>query len=716
MAKYKQESITAAFALDGLTCSSCSQSVTEAIRSLSLRNDNDQDIGTDDTIDIEEKKEAARMNMNMHIAIDKDSIQVALFPEPKLTLVYYSYSTGDSDSDGSSTARSENLEDRADIIDQIIDCIEGIGFGAELLSTTASNGDLSPDDQDIENGHQGAPNTNVRRTVILKVQQNALAVRDFLKEQEQQEHQDVHNVKWMAADLGSSRAAAKKRRFRSSQRAREDQESEHISGDTSTTTATATGASIELTYNTHTNGIRKIISSIQTCPSVQNLGGCGTIEVIDPQSYQNMASKASRRRQQEIESYRRSFLFAAIFAVPIAIISMVFVHIPILRKILHTKPFLNINWEEILAFLLATPVQFYSGARFYKEAYYSIRSRHLGMGFLIASGTTAAYLYSVFVVIYNAVRDTGSSGEMHMGADDSDGGDHERLMQAFETSALLIMFVLLGKYLESKVKVSTSEALSELSKLTPDTATLVGVMSVDQDGVENENTFQECEEESIPLTLLQRNDVLLVRPGEKVPTDGTIVHGTTTVDESMLTGESVPVTKTVGDTFIGGTMNIDGSVRIHVETVGSGTTLAKIIQLIESAQASKAPIQEFADYISARFVPIVFGISILTYIVWASLLQSSVLDSVKYDWAYRNEGLNDWTLPLLFSISCLVIACPCALGLATPTAVMVGSGVGAKYGVLIKGGEALERASKVDVVVFDKTGKYACAFEFLFAL
>ena len=289
-------------------------------------------------------------------------------------------------------------------------------------------------------------------------------------------------------------------------------------------------------------------------------------------------------------------------------------------------------------------------------------------------------------------------------------------MQAFETSALLIMFVLLGKYLESKVKVSTSEALSELSKLTPDTATLVGVMSVDQDGVENENTFQECEEESIPLTLLQRNDVLLVRPGEKVPTDGTIVHGTTTVDESMLTGESVPVTKTVGDTFIGGTMNIDGSVRIHVETVGSGTTLAKIIQLIESAQASKAPIQEFADYISARFVPIVFGISILTYIVWASLLQSSVLDSVKYDWAYRNEGLNDWTLPLLFSISCLVIACPCALGLATPTAVMVGSGVGAKYGVLIKGGEALERASKVDVVVFDKTGKYACTFEFLFAL
>lgn len=151
-------------------------------------------------------------------------------------------------------------------------------------------------------------------------------------------------------------------------------------------------------------------------------------------------------------------------------------------------------------------------------------------------------------------------------------------------------------------------------------------------------------------------------------------------------------------------MNIDGVLHLRVVTMGEETTLAKIIQLIETAQSSKAPIQEFADTISSRFVPIVSAFSLLTYVIWVVLLQSGALDSVKGGWAYRDEGLNDWTLPLLFSISCLVIACPCALGLATPTAVMVGSGVGAKYGVLIKGGEALEQASRVTAVVFDKTG------------
>lgn len=639
MTNYTRASITAEFALEGLTCSSCSHAVTEAIRTLKLRNEDPATNGT-----TEEKQETEP------IMIDIDSIQVAIFPEPKLTLVYYSNVTGE---DG------DLLENRRHVIDQIINCIEEIGFGAELLTTSSGNQNDKSLEQDVEN-QDSYRMKNSNRTVLLKVQKNVLAAGDFLNR-----HKDEHGLSNVKAIAENS-------------------------------------SSIEFTYNAHTNGIRDILSSIQTCPRLQQLGGCGSLEVLDPQSYQNIASKASMRRQQEIQTYRKSFLFAAIFAIPIAIISMIFVHIPILKDFLHSKPFLNITWEELLAFLLATPVQFYSGSRFYKEAYYSIRSRHLGMGFLIASGTTAAYLYSVFVVIYNASRNHVSSEHVHMKEHLND-GKHDRLMQAFETSALLIMFVLLGKYLESKVKVSTSKALSELSKLTPDTATLVGVISLDEDGVE---TFKPCEEEFVPLQLLQRNDVLIVRPGEKVPSDGTIIHGTTNIDESMLTGESIPITKTIGDKTIGGTMNIDGSVRIHVEVVGSDTTLAKIIKLIESAQASKAPIQEYADYISSIFVPIVFGISIVTYLLWSSLLLSGAMDSVKYDWAYRSEGLNDWTLPLLFSISCLVIACPCALGLATPTAVMVGSGVGAKHGVLIKGGEALERASKVDSVVFDKTGEY----------
>mmetsp|Transcript_3535 Transcript_3535/g.4657 ORF Transcript_3535/g.4657 Transcript_3535/m.4657 type:complete len:711 (+) Transcript_3535:3-2135(+) len=172
----------------------------------------------------------------------------------------------------------------------------------------------------------------------------------------------------------------------------------------------------------------------------------------------------------------------------------------------------------------------------------------------------------------------------------------------------------------------------------------------------------------------------------------------------MITGESVPVSKHPGDSMIGGSINIEGSVRILVTVVGEDTTLAQIIKLVERAQQSKAPIQDFADWISARFVPTILFLSLLTYVIWAILLNTSALDHVKDTWPYRHEGLNDWTLPLLFAISALVIACPCALGLATPTAVMVGSGVGAKHGVLIKGGEALETSNKISAVVFDKTG------------
>merc|ERR1712038_162755 len=277
----------------------------------------------------------------------------------------------------------------------------------------------------------------------------------------------------------------------------------------------------------------------------------------------------------------------------------------------------------------------------------------------------------------------------------------DRLMQAFETSALLIMFVHLGKYLECKVKSFTSKTISKLSQLTPETATLVGTanltitnnaefgsnMNNGEDEKEDEILYQPVPEQKIPLILLQKNDVLLVRPGEKVPTDGIILKGSTNLDESMLTGESMPVHKEMDDTVIGGTMNIDGSIYIEVDAIGKSTALSKIIELIESAQSSKAPIQEYADWIASRFVPIVTGISVFTYILWAVLLNTSILDGVKENWPYKEEGLNDWTLPLLFSISCLVIACPCALGLATPTAVMVGSGVSARHGILIKGSE-----------------------------
>ena len=554
------------FALDGLTCSSCSHAVAEATKVFK--------------------------SSNPCAEVSEKSIVVSLFPEARLELEYFI--TGEPTS----------------LSDEIVACIEEIGFGAELLSES----EVESGDMDIENN---PGRRNGIKSVILMVDRNASTVTQLLKEE------DGVLDALLVPDLSARKNIQ------------------------SVSTLTK-GGEIKLTYDAHDVGIRTILASIQEENEMNAAGGCGAISVTDAESYQNMIDKSEKRRQAEIQKWKKSFYIAAFFAIPIAFISMVFVHVPNAKEFLHSKSIWNINWEELLTFLLATPVQFYSGKSFYREAYYSIKSRHLGMGFLIAAGTTAAYVYSIFVVLYNAVRDAG------MG---------ERLMQAFETSALLIMFVLLGKFLECKVKAVTSKAISELSRLTPEVATLVGTLN--KDGSETKLT----NEEKIPLSLLQYNDILLVRPGEKMPSDGIVLSGSTTTDESMITGESMPVSKNLEDKVIGGTINIDGSIRIIISSIGDDTTLAKIIKLIESAQSSKAPIQEYADLISSWFVPIVFGISIFTYVLWASLLNSGALDSMKSTWSYREEGLNDWTLPLLFSISCLVIACPCALGLATPTAV-----------------------------------------------
>eukprot|EP00985_Skeletonema_marinoi_P009918 scaffold4676_cov212-Skeletonema_marinoi.AAC.1 len=297
-------------------------------------------------------------------------------------------------------------------------------------------------------------------------------------------------------------------------------------------------------------------------------------------------------------------------------------------------------------------------------------------------GTTAAYFYSVSAVVYNAMmRDTGVP----------------RLMQSFDSSSMLIAFILMGKYLEANAKSKTSQAVSKLAEMAPENATLVGIVS-------KTGELTTLSERTILLTLLQRGDVLLVRPGEKVPADGTVLTGATSVDESMLTGESLPVSKTEGSKMIGGTVNINGAIQMKVDEVGEDTALAQVIRLVETAQSSKAAIQELADRIAAKFTPAVISIAVTTFVVWAILLNTTLLEGIKEEWPYHEIGFNDWTLPLLFSISVLVIACPCALGLATPTAVMVGTGLGARHGILIRGGEPLELTKDITTVVFDKTG------------
>ncbi|MDO8512590.1 MAG: heavy metal translocating P-type ATPase [bacterium] len=314
----------------------------------------------------------------------------------------------------------------------------------------------------------------------------------------------------------------------------------------------------------------------------------------------------------------------------------------------------------IISLALTLPVQFYAGAGFYKGMWSSLKMKTFNMDSLIAIGTSTAFFYSLFNFVafkYNFGTILGING-----------GKIPDLY--FETAAFLITFVLLGKWLEMKAKGRTSDAIKKLVGLQPKTARVV------RDG----------KTVDVLVDDLIHGDIIMVRPGEKVPVDGVITKGSSALDESMITGESLPVEKRVDDVVIGATINKTGSFEFRATKIGSETTLSQIIKLIEDAQSSKAPIQAFADRISAVFVPVVIGIAILTFVIWYFVLGATI-------------GFS-----LMAFTAVIVIACPCALGLATPTAVMVGTGKGAEHGILIKGGEPLEAAEKINAIVFDKTG------------
>ncbi|MGB3683629.1 MAG: heavy metal translocating P-type ATPase [Rubrobacteraceae bacterium] len=302
--------------------------------------------------------------------------------------------------------------------------------------------------------------------------------------------------------------------------------------------------------------------------------------------------------------------------------------------------------------VLATPVQFWAGWRFYKGAWGALKHGQANMSTLVAVGTSAAYLYSAVA--------TFAPGLFAGRAD-----------VYFDTSAAIITLILLGRLLEARAKGRTNEAIKKLAGLQAKTARI----------------FRDGEEVDIPVEDVEAGDVVVVRPGEKVPVDGVVVAGESAVDEAMITGESIPVTKREGDEVIGATINASGSFRFRATNVGRDTALSQIIRMVEEAQGSKAPIQRLADQISGVFVPIVIVLAIITFGVW---------------WAFGPAPA--FTFALLNLVAVLIIACPCAMGLATPTSIMVGTGKGAEVGVLIKGGEALESAHKLDTVVLDKTG------------
>jgi Cu+-exporting ATPase len=304
---------------------------------------------------------------------------------------------------------------------------------------------------------------------------------------------------------------------------------------------------------------------------------------------------------------------------------------------------------------LATPVQFWAGWRFYRGMWGALRHRTADMNTLIAVGTSAAYFYSVVAVLFPGLF-TAAGVEPHL---------------YFDTSALIIALILLGRYLETRARGQTSEAIKRLIGLNPKTAVVI------RDGEEKEISVEE----------VQVGDTIVVRPGERIAVDGVVRQGYSSVDESMITGESIPVDKKVGDEVIGATINKTGSFQFEATRVGKDTTLARIIRLVDEAQGSKAPIQRLADVIASYFVPAVIGIALVTFMIWYFVGPQPAL-----------------TLAILNFVAVLIIACPCALGLATPTAIMVGTGKGAENGILFRSGESLERAHQINTVLLDKTG------------
>jgi P-type Cu+ transporter len=311
------------------------------------------------------------------------------------------------------------------------------------------------------------------------------------------------------------------------------------------------------------------------------------------------------------------------------------------------------GWLNFALLLLATPVQFWAGWRFYRGAWGALKHWRANMNTLVVMGTSAAYLYSVIATLAPQLFAAG------------------RADVYFDTSALIIALILLGRLLEARAKGRTNEAIKKLAGLQAKTARVV----------------RGGEELDVPVENVEIGDFVVVRPGEKIPVDGRVISGESAVDESMITGESVPVTKREGDEVIGATMNTSGSFRFEATKVGEDTALYQIMKMVEEAQGSKAPIQRLADRISAVFVPAVIGVAAVTFVVWLLLGPAPAL-----------------TFALLNAVAVLIIACPCAMGLATPTSIMVGTGKGAESGILIRGGEALEGAHKLDTVVLDKTG------------
>ncbi|MFN2187707.1 MAG: heavy metal translocating P-type ATPase [Candidatus Promineifilaceae bacterium] len=384
------------------------------------------------------------------------------------------------------------------------------------------------------------------------------------------------------------------------------------------------------------------VTSRAELASVVRRAGYDVVEVTGGEDLYDAEAEA---RANEIRHQERRLIVGIIFTAPLLILSMA-------RDFGLLGAWSHANWVNWLFLILATPVQFYVGRDYYVGAYKSLRNGSANMDVLVALGSSAAYFYSIAVLIALTLGSIALGTHVY-----------------FETSATIITLIVLGKLLESRAKGQTSEAIKKLMGLRAKTARVL------REGVEHD----------VPIEDVVVGDVIVVRPGEKIPVDGQVVDGKSEVDESMITGESVPVLKQNGDDVIGATINRNGLLTFRATKVGKDTALAQIIKLVEQAQGSRAPIQSLVDQVAAVFVPVVIGIAFVTFVIWMA-------------------ATGEFTIALIRSIAVLVIACPCAMGLATPTSIMVGIGKGTEYGILFKSSIALEQAQKINAVVLDKTG------------
>ena len=452
---------------------------------------------------------------------------------------------------------------------------------------------------------------------------------------------------------------------------------------------------IMISHNPSLTGLRALVEATEA------LG----YNALVADSDDNNAQLESLAKTREIQEWRRAFWYSFSFAVPVFVISMV---IPMIFPRLDFGSFLlwipGLYLGDVLCLVLTIPVQFGIGRRFYISSYKSLKHRSPTMDVLVTLGTSAAFFFSIAAMAVSILM-----------------RPHTRPSTVFETSTMLITFITLGRYLENRAKGQTSKALSRLMSLAPSMATIYAdpiaaekaaeewdaaipsVLSEKKPAVLSEHAENAAEEKVIPTELIEVGDIVILRPGGQVPADGIVTRGQSYFDESMVTGEVVEILKRPGSDLMAGTVNGAGRIDFRVTRAGRDTQLSQIVKLVQDAQTNRAPIQRMADIVAGYFVPTIIALGLLTFISW--MILSHVLPASRTpDVFLKPESGGKFMVCLKLCISVIVFACPCALGLSTPTAVMVGTGVGAAQGILVKGGAALETATKITHVVFDKTG------------